>query len=144
MDESCDLIYTSHAFEYFDRFQAVDVLREWHRVLRNGGELLIAVPDFPKLIMVYQRTNDLGSIIGPLFGRWQVGNEEFIYHRTVWDFATLSGALIQAGFGEVEEYNPIDFLDSIDGDFDDHSLAFYPHFERTGIQISLCLRATKT
>jgi predicted SAM-dependent methyltransferase len=36
-DNSIELIYTSHTFEYFDRIQAPKVLKEWNRVLLAGG-----------------------------------------------------------------------------------------------------------
>jgi predicted SAM-dependent methyltransferase len=45
-DETVDEIYCSHTFEYFDRKEAEDVLHEWYRVLRPGGILRVAVPDF--------------------------------------------------------------------------------------------------
>ncbi|HEG4693268.1 TPA: methyltransferase domain-containing protein [Campylobacter jejuni] len=41
-NESVDLIYSSHSLEYFDRFQVVDVLREWKRVLKRGGGVKIS------------------------------------------------------------------------------------------------------
>ena len=55
-DNSAELIYASHVFEYFDRQQATTVLAEWRRVLKSGGILRLAVPDFPALIEVYKRT----------------------------------------------------------------------------------------
>jgi len=33
-NDSVDLIYSSHTFEYFDRDERDDILREWRRVLR--------------------------------------------------------------------------------------------------------------
>ena len=32
-------IYASHALEYFDKYEVVNVLKEWNRVLKPGGEL---------------------------------------------------------------------------------------------------------
>ena len=37
---SVKLIYASHVFEYFDRVEAITVLREWHRVLKTSVSLL--------------------------------------------------------------------------------------------------------
>ena len=36
-NNSVDLIYASHVIEYFDREEILDVLREWHRVLRENN-----------------------------------------------------------------------------------------------------------
>jgi SAM-dependent methyltransferase len=41
-DESQDAVYSSHCFEHIQEYQAV--LREWYRVLKVGGYLIIVVP----------------------------------------------------------------------------------------------------
>ena len=45
-DDSVDLIYASHVIEYFDRWEVGELLTEWKRVLKPGGILRLAVPDF--------------------------------------------------------------------------------------------------
>ncbi len=52
-DRSVDVIYASHVFEYFDREKAVSLLNEWFRVLKVGGILRIAVPDFHQISKLY-------------------------------------------------------------------------------------------
>jgi ubiquinone/menaquinone biosynthesis C-methylase UbiE len=143
-DGEVDSIYCSHAFEYFDRVQAPDVLREWHRVLKPGGDVRISVPDFEKLIDVYRLSGSLSSIVGPLFGRWEnpISNLT-IFHKTVWDLVSLRALMTEVGFGKVKAFDPVNFLKSVDPEYDDYSLAFFPHMDRSGIQISLCLAASK-
>lgn len=142
--ETVDNIYASHVLEYFDRFEAKAVLNEWFRVLKPGGSLRLAVPDFQSLVGVYHDSDDIVSILGPLFGRMSTGSEN-IYHRTVWDFRSLTAALEEAGFAEVEQYSPKTFLTEIAGpEYDDHSLAFWPHMDFNGTQISLCLVSKKS
>jgi len=36
-DNSVDLIYSSATFQYFDRDEIYQVLKEWNRVLKPGG-----------------------------------------------------------------------------------------------------------
>jgi predicted SAM-dependent methyltransferase len=143
-DGSVDLIYVCHALEYFDRVEVLDVLREWLRVLRPGGILRVAVPDFEAMTLVYQKYGDLGLVLGPLFGRWQIKSSSepaFIYHRTTYDFQSLQGVLESAGFGEVRRYN---WRDTIHRDYDDYSQAYIPHMDKDhGILISLNVEATK-
>lgn len=142
-DSSVSDIYTSHTLEYFDRVEVLTVLAEWRRVLSHGGKLHIAVPDFERLIEIYSKTGELSSIIGPLFGRWiNENNGETIYHKTVWDFDSLKASLEECGFESVTRFDPISYLEEIDPEFDDYSLAFYPHMDRDGIPVSLCLEAT--
>lgn len=142
-DESVDLIYCSHAFEYFDRQEAKLVLKEWWRVLKKGGLLRLAVPDFSALLKVYEKTGDLDKILGPLYGRMEIftPSPKIIYHKTIYDFISLKKLLEDNGFSQVARY---DWRERIHKDFDDHSQAYYPHMDKdNGILISLNLEAVK-
>jgi predicted SAM-dependent methyltransferase len=140
-DNSVDAIYSSHALEYFDLKQGMSTLIEWARVLNHGGTLHVAVPNFNSLIDVYRKTNEIEKILGPLFGRMLGLSSALIYHRVVYDEQLLHEMLQTAGFTKIEHYNPVHFLKNLDPTFDDHSLAFFPHMDRDGIQISLCMTA---
>src|SRR6185436_18895307 len=88
-DETVDLIYCCHAFPYFDRVQAMGVLREWLRVLRPGGILRLAVSDFAALVRHYQACGSLEQILGPLFGRIVIqgpGGSTVLYEKTTYDY----------------------------------------------------------
>ena len=143
-DNVADLIYSSHSFEYFDRFEAVDVIAEWRRVLKQGGTLRLSVPDFQALIKVYQKTNDLYKVVGPLYGRMEIDSsdgEKTLYHKTVWDEKTLTDFLENNGFEKIRLWN---WRETEHADIDDHSQAYFPHMDKeNGIQVSLNLEATK-
>ena len=140
--ESVSEIYSSHSFEYFDWKQSMSVLAEWNRVLSPGGILFLTVPDFASLVKIYSITGKLDSVIGPLFGRWE-NSDNTIYHKTAWDLDSLTSALEGSGFKEVKTFDPVDYLRNIDETYDDYSLAFYPHMDRSGIQVSLAMTARK-
>ncbi len=139
---SVDLIYCSHAFEYFDRVEAEAVLKEWRRVLKKGGVLRLAVPDFSALVKVYKKYGELQKIVGPLYGRWSIpGTKKVIYHKTVYDFQDLKNVLRKAGFTKVRRY---DWRKTIHKDFDDYSQAYVPHMDKEhGLLVSLNVEATK-
>lgn len=143
-DESVDLIYSSHSFEYFDRIEAPKVLKEWKRVLKKGGKLRLAVPDFDKLIEVYKLTNNINTILGPLYGRMEINTpqgKKVLYHKTVYNFKSLKELLEENGFTDVQRY---DWKQTIHKDYDDHSQAYYPHMDKdNGILISLNVEAIK-
>lgn len=144
-DDTVELIYASHVFEYFDRQEAQTVLAEWRRVLKPAGTIRLAVPDFPALIKVYEQTGDLSRILGPLYGRMPVdeGGDAalVIYHKTVYDFASLRQLLEEAGFADVRLY---DWRETIHRDYDDHSQAYFPHMDKAhGLLTSLNVEATK-
>lgn len=136
-----DLIYCSHSFEYFDRQEGKEVLKEWHRVLRSDGILRLAVPDFEGIVNVYQKYGDIEhkGILGPLYGRRELGNG-YIYHRTCYDFNSLKKILEDVSFKNIKRYNPGDVLPD---DYDDQSLGWVPHLDRTGILVSLNVEAKK-
>ncbi len=143
-DGSVDLIYSSHSLAYFDRIEVKALLQEWRRVLAGGGVLRLAVPDFDKLILAYQKSADLSKILGPLYGRMEIQTQEgerVIYHKTMYNFDSLKAVLEENGFSDVKPY---DWRERIHKNYDDHSQAYYPHMDKeNGILISLNVEAQK-
>lgn len=143
-NDSADLIYSCGAFVYFDRIQAPAVLEEWRRVLKPGGILRLAVPDFEVLTHLYLKTHDLASFIGPLFGRWPISTEhgeQVLYQKTTYDFESLRRVLESAGFPNVRRY---DWRTTEHSDIDDYSQAYIPHMDKEhGTLISLNVEASK-
>lgn len=143
-DLSVSEIYSSHTLEYFDRDEVGSVLTEWSRVLIPGGGLFVTVPDLNQLIRIYHHTGDIRYVLGPMFGKWRnENNGETLYHRTVWDYASLRKSIEGSGFMSVSTFDPVHYLESIDETFDDYSLAFFPHMDRAGIPVSLSLHGVK-
>jgi len=117
---SVDLIYCSHLIAYFDREEIIPVLYEWKRVLKPGGILRIATPDWS----VLRRMKT--PLLGPLYGKM---NQQPIYHKTVYDYTGLKKILNDTGFSGVKFYN---HEKTDHAQYDDHSAAYYK-----GILISL-------
>ncbi len=144
VDESLELIYCSHALEYFDREKAREVLKEWWRVLEPGGILRLAVPDFQALINIYQKTGDLDRVLGPLYGKMSIDAEHgplTLYHKTTYDKVSLSNILEECGFIKPRIW---DWRETEHANIDDHSQAYFPHMQKdTGILLSLNLQANK-
>jgi len=139
-DNSIDYIYCSHALEYYDSIEAIEVLKEWKRVMKNKAILRVCVPNFDSLIKVYNQTNDLDKIIGPLYGRMPA-DDKLIYHKTVYNFKKLSRLLSDVGFNHIKEY---DWRDTDHADYDDHSQAYFPHMDKkNGILVSLNIESKK-
>jgi predicted SAM-dependent methyltransferase len=140
---SADLIYASHFLEYYDREKAKMMLEEWHRVLKPGGIIRLAVPDFEVLARLYvtdPQKFPLDSLIGPLYGRMFMNNIP-IFHRTCYDFVSIGELLISAGFKNVQRY---DWRQTEHAEFDDHSQSYLPKMDKqNGNLISLNVEATK-
>lgn len=142
-DESVDEIYASHVFEYFDRDKALEVLHDWRRVLKTGGLLRLAVPNFDALIEVYKSTNDIKKILGPLYGKWEVEKDKYIFHKLVYNESLLKEILEAAGFNNIRYWDWKKVFEK-DNNYDDHSQAYFPHMDKKkGIHISLNLEANK-
>lgn len=141
-DRSVETIYASHVLEYFDRTDIQEkVLPEWFRVLRHGGLLRVAVPDFVSLVEVYRKYLDLKLILGPLYGKMEIVGNKTIYHKTVYDFVTLRSELETAGFINVRRF---DWRETIHKEYDDYSQAYIPHMDKeNGILISLNVEGMK-
>src|SRR5262245_53381045 len=45
-DNSIDEIFTAHTIDHFPRWEAVAMFRDWYRMLKSGGLLVIEAADF--------------------------------------------------------------------------------------------------
>ncbi len=52
-DNSVDYIYCSHVLEHFEPWEALSILKECKRVMKNGSILRIVTPDIRKMIHIY-------------------------------------------------------------------------------------------
>lgn len=140
-DDSVDLIYASHVFEYFDREEGFEVLKKWFSKLKPGGILRIAVPDFEAMARLYVSGEyPLKNFLGPLFGKMKMDNET-IYHKTTYDLYSLSESLNSAGFSNIKLY---DWRDTEHANFDDHSQSYLPHMDKdNGTLMSLNIECIK-
>jgi predicted SAM-dependent methyltransferase len=107
-DNSVDVLYSSHTLEYFDKDEALKVLTEWYRVLKIGGKIYLSVPDFGAMADLYLNDNiPLHSFIGPLYGKMD-SNGKTIYHKTVWDYASLGEYMRIIGFRRLDRWTHTD------------------------------------
>lgn len=137
-DNTVDLIYNCHVLEHFKRREAKSVLDEWYRVLKPGGILRTAVPDFAALAELYMTNRNINQVIGPIFGR-----QDYLYniHYNLFDFDSLKTALELSGFKNVLRY---DWRQTEHADIDDFSQSYIPHMDKdNGKLLSLNVEATK-
>jgi SAM-dependent methyltransferase len=116
-----------------------DTLREWHRVLRPSGSVLVSVPNGPAIMDVFKRV--------PVAEKWPLGGSLLgMYcgpdlrdprqlklrsdHQIIFDWTLLESALQAAGFDDIVNIS--------DQWVDRHSEAWSPLVER----YSLVARAT--
>jgi len=103
-DNHADLIYACHVLEHVRHTALRQTLWEWRRVLKPGGVLRLSVPDFDKIVHIYEScTRDLQSILHPL-----MGGQEHVYnvHYATFNRAYLDSRLKEVGFSQVRPWEP--------------------------------------
>jgi predicted SAM-dependent methyltransferase len=104
MDGFADLIYASHILEHVSMLKLNQVLNEWKRILKKGGILRVAVPNFETIVKIYEDKNcNIDAIWMPLMGGQEYPDN---FHRAVFNKNYLSKLLLECGFTEVREWDP--------------------------------------
>jgi len=101
-DDSAEEIYASHVLEHFSHQHAMAVLSEWVRVLKPGGRIRIAVPDFEQVAKRYLAGEEI-QVQGLVMGG-QV--DEHDYHRCIYDREALTELMEAAGLERIEPWQP--------------------------------------
>ena len=134
---SVDLVYMCHVLEHVRHPEVGSVLRAAHSILRPGGTLRLAVPDFDLILDIYGRTNrEMDSILGVM-----MGNQDYPQnaHYTAFNAASLEHRMQSSGFKDVRPWE----ADRVEHHaFSDTSNSPYSYLGRD-YPISLNLEATR-
>ncbi len=121
-DGSVDEIYASHVLEHFPYESVQDVVNDWVRVLKPGGQLKIAVPDFAFLAEHYGKKSDI-NLQGFIMGGHTDDNDK---HESIFDKDSLKETLANAGLQRIGEWQP-DVRDCASLKFSCNYMGFKPH-----------------
>ena len=104
-DEAVSAIYSSHTLEHagLGDGHAMATLKEWFRVLKPGGLLLISVPDLPTLARLYLSPSlsfeQRMKVMRMMYG---AQSDQFDHHHVGFDDSLLLAAVAEAGFCNAE------------------------------------------
>lgn len=133
-----DLVYASHVLEHVHRKEVVATLFHWGQMLKPGGVLRIAVPNFEAVAKRYLVTKNLPELMGLLYGGQ---NHPRNNHFVTFDKPTLTEAFTRAGLKDVREW---DWHSTDHAQYDDYSQCFLPHLDKMNGQLmSLNMEATR-
>lgn len=103
-DSSVEEILASHVFEHLNPYHALDILRDWLRVLKPGGKLIMEMPDIEQLCkrFVTASTGERYGILNAIYGSVNttgVGGPDNItsphlfgwWQQSLWDHLTNAG-----------------------------------------------------
>jgi len=103
-DNHADLIYACHVLEHVRHVVLKRTLWEWRRVLKHGGVLRLSVPDFDKMIHIYETCGqNMESILAPLMGGQGYAHN---VHYCAFNRTYLANKLKEVGFVEIRSWNP--------------------------------------
>lgn len=99
-----DLVYMCHILEHIKECDLRRVLSEMKRVLKVGGVLRLSVPDFDRLVEVYDASGkEISAISKQLMGGQ---DHEYNFHYAVFNQRRLSELLKEVGFRDVVPWDP--------------------------------------
>jgi len=108
---SVELILIVHVLEHFYRWDTIDVLKEFYRVLQPSGKLIVEMPDLDRCIEWYVNAKydrHGGKVLNTPLGKLNkgliqiFGNQwsrlEYEVHRYVWTRSEFTEVLQGAGY----------------------------------------------
>lgn len=110
-DAYADEIHAYHLLEHLWRWEAPVILKDWQRVLKPGGKLVLELPCLDKIVALYAhalidgRAPDARLTIMGLYGDPGYRNEAMM-HRWCYSVNELEQGLAALGFVDIEEQRP--------------------------------------
>lgn len=99
-DDSVEAVRASHVLEHFSHREIEAVLAEWVRVVKPGGEVKIAVPDFD--VCVEAKRRGLGWPIHAYLMGGHVDDDDV--HGAIFDANTLRAVMRRAGVRHIRRW----------------------------------------
>ena len=134
--ESIQECYLCHVLEHFATDQVPIILRELSRIMKPGALLRVCVPDLDTIFRTYvNRIEWFSPPHNPWLGLIYGGQkDEFDFHRTGFNYQWIEYLLEEAGFAQVERYDPVEIQGIRDASFAE---------EPFGVNVSLNVRAIR-
>jgi predicted SAM-dependent methyltransferase len=97
-----DYIFSSHFLEHLYRQNAIDLLKDSYRTLKNGGIIRISVPDLEYAISLYFKDRKDESLRNYFFID---EDNDFSRHKYMYDYEMLYSILKDIGFQDIKRHD---------------------------------------
>lgn len=106
-----DTMIAVHVLEHFYEWEAADVLTEWKRVLKPGGQLILELPCMDKVVKYFVRCATEGKPIFANMSWWAMwGDPRYksveMTHKWGYSMEMLKAKLESVGFRSVVFHEP--------------------------------------
>lgn len=110
-DGHADAICAIHVFEHFYRWEAEAILKEWRRVLKSGGRLILELPSLDKVMVHAQMCMNHGAEPTPMMFLYAIyGDPKYrsvpMLHKWAYRATELAQLLKAAGFIQITLTEP--------------------------------------
>jgi SAM-dependent methyltransferase len=109
--DHADEVHAYHVLEHIQRWKADAVLKEWTRVLKPGGLLVLELPCFDKIVRILAHNLIDGGSFDPRMTMWGLYGDpkyenEAMMHKWCWMIDELMFFLRDMGMNEVQSERP--------------------------------------
>lgn len=106
-DNSADEIMVIHVCEHFYVIEIMKAMKEWRRVLKVGGKLIVELPCLDNILAHFLIGSPNRYTLNGLYGDpWSHRDGEPALHKWCWSKAKFSELLEKAGYSDVTEETP--------------------------------------
>jgi len=107
-DNSVDEIMAIHVCEHFYRHEIASVLKEWMRVLKPNGRMVLELPCLDKVLEHFASDSPVNFTLIPLYGdpATHVADGEPALHKWCWSIKQFRNLLNSVGLNDIYEETP--------------------------------------
>lgn len=103
--ETCTEVHAYHFIEHVHRWESPAVLREFNRLLRSGGQLILELPNLYLACLNLINGGSDQMSMWPIYGDWS-HKDPFMMHKHGYTPETMTALLTECGFKKIKVLPP--------------------------------------